>query len=300
MSDAWTEQRLQQYINDEVPESLSLEYKRGIVLSKNAKKNPKWLEALTKDISALANSAGGILVYGIAENNDKPTGFSPVDKSEFSRETLDQIISSNIKPRIDGLVIHPVSLSSGENDTAYVIEIPQSNTAHQAYDKRYHKRLNTTTTSMEDYEIRDVMRRGNYPKFEFKFSLVKHYFPYDLTSDKEQKKYFNLNIHATNVGNVITLYYTSFFDVPRRIVETRNSLNHSGVEINDEWHERFVLTNFSEKSNLYIPIQPGLTINREIPISKIDTDIIIRWQIFADDAPVNTGNVNLKDIELRM
>jgi len=53
---------LEQLIRDAVPESLTLEYKRSDALSKeNGKVNE-----LCKDVSAFANSLGGLLIYGIS------------------------------------------------------------------------------------------------------------------------------------------------------------------------------------------------------------------------------------------
>jgi hypothetical protein len=50
-------------------------------------------------------------------------------------------------------------LASGPNDVAYVVEIPQSETAHPALDNRYYKRFNFESVPMADHEIRDVMHR---------------------------------------------------------------------------------------------------------------------------------------------
>ena len=51
-------------IRDEVQESLTLDYKRSSALGKwNTERNN-----LSKDISAFANSEGGMLIYGMEEN----------------------------------------------------------------------------------------------------------------------------------------------------------------------------------------------------------------------------------------
>lgn len=44
----------------QIEESTVLEYKGSF-----AKQNPKWKEELAKDISALANSNGGTIIFGI-------------------------------------------------------------------------------------------------------------------------------------------------------------------------------------------------------------------------------------------
>jgi len=141
MARNWTESRLQNFITSEIEESLMLEYKAAEALDRADYKKKE----ITKDVSAMANSAGGIIIYGIAENQreDKrhlPGSISPVDRTRFPREWLEQIIQA-IRPRIDGILIHSVKLESGENDVAYVVEIPQGNTAHQASDHRYYNVL---------------------------------------------------------------------------------------------------------------------------------------------------------------
>ena len=171
MSKDWNQTRLEQYIIDGIEESLTLDYKAAASLDKSDKKKIE----ITKDVSAMANSAGGILIYGIAEFQDKahehlPERLDPVDRMAFSKEWLEHIIG-NIQPRIDGVIIHPVPISSATNHVVYVVEIPQSHTAHQARDMRYYKRFNFESVMMSDYEIRDVMGRGQFPKLELGFSL---------------------------------------------------------------------------------------------------------------------------------
>jgi len=162
----WTKQRLDQMITDEVEENLSLDYKRADSLAKTDGKKTE----VTKDVSSFANSSGGVLVYGIAEFDDDPRKhlperLDPIKRSEISKEWLDQVIQT-IQPRIEGVVIHPVTISEPENSVCYVVEVPQSHTAHMARDHRYHKRHNFTTAQMEDYEVRDVMNRRTHPKIK--------------------------------------------------------------------------------------------------------------------------------------
>ena len=60
MSIIWTEAKLQRHITDVIPESLNLDYKASGSL---AKTNDKRAE-ITKDVSAMANSDGGVIIYG--------------------------------------------------------------------------------------------------------------------------------------------------------------------------------------------------------------------------------------------
>jgi hypothetical protein len=157
----WTEADLLQLIATQVQENIGLDYKRAAALSKeDSEKKDK----IRKAVSAFANSAGGVVVYGMAENGHVPTQLDPVDPHAFSKEWLENVIISNVQPRIDGLHINPVSLSGANaGRVAYVVTIPQSLTAHQAPDNRYYKRFNFQSVPMEHYEVQDTMNRAKTP-----------------------------------------------------------------------------------------------------------------------------------------
>lgn len=168
MSHLWTQAELQRHIDEQIEESLTLDYKSGEALHPDHRRNKE----IAKDISAMANSAGGRIIYGIGEFNELeqrhlPEKLIPVDRTLISRETLEQIISSNIQPRISGIEIYPVPLDSNSTHVAYVVEIPQSDTVHQVtQSKRYYKRFNFESVPMEDYEIRDILNRESSPNLE--------------------------------------------------------------------------------------------------------------------------------------
>jgi hypothetical protein len=137
---------------------LSLDYKASTSLAKDSKSR----DELCKDVSAFANSAGGQIVYGIEEKNRKPIKID--HGSEVTREWIEQVIDSNVQPRIEGLAITPISVGTGHY--AYVLTIPQASgrAPHQAPDKKYYKRQNFQSIAMEDYEIRDALRRATTPE----------------------------------------------------------------------------------------------------------------------------------------
>ena len=158
----WNLDQLQQLIRDNVEENLSLEYKSAGAFAKSDGKRAE----IVKDVSAFANSSGGVLIYGIAEfqqseNRHRPEKIDPVDRQEYPKEWLEQIIQS-IQPRIEGIVIEPITIDNAT--VCYVVEIPQSHTAHQARDHAYYRRHNFNVLPMEDYEVRDVMNRRKRPK----------------------------------------------------------------------------------------------------------------------------------------
>lgn len=160
---AWTISTLENLIRDEVEEHLQLEYKAAGALGTSDSRRRE----ISKDVSALANSAGGTIIYGIAEGDGSrkhlPERIDWVADPNISKEWLENVISSRIQPRISGLDI--VVLRS-ETGAVFVVDVPQSMTVHQACDKRYYKRQNFSSVPMEDYEIRDVMNRAGHPLIE--------------------------------------------------------------------------------------------------------------------------------------
>ncbi len=149
---------LQKLIDEQIQESLTLDYKASASLAKDSRSR----EELCKDVSAFANSAGGQIVYGIEEKNARPTKID--NGSQITREWVEQVIDSNVHPRIEGLVVTSIPLDSGQH--AFVLTIPQASgrAPHQAPDHRYYKRQNFQSVPMEDYEIRDTLRRATTPE----------------------------------------------------------------------------------------------------------------------------------------
>ena len=142
-------------IKNEVQESTHLDYKASPAID-NKKRGE-----IAKDISAFANSDGGIIIYGIQENEHLPVKIDEgVDHSKYTREWLEQVINSNISPIIDGIEIVQIPLSSERS--SFVIKIPKSfRTPHQEQiSKKYYRRYNFLSQPMEDYEINEIRNRS--------------------------------------------------------------------------------------------------------------------------------------------
>jgi predicted HTH transcriptional regulator len=111
----WKKADLDELIKAERAESLTLDYKKSGALSKN----PEARAELAKDVSALGNSAGGTLVYGMIESNRIATGFDEgVDPRDFSVEWIQNTAYGNVEPRIEGLDVHSHALERGRSATS--------------------------------------------------------------------------------------------------------------------------------------------------------------------------------------
>lgn len=150
-----TIEEIKAYIDNRVQESIRLDYKLSKAID-DSKRNE-----IAKDVSAFSNSDGGLLIYGIREEQHLPVEIDEgVDHEKYTREWLEQILLSNISPIISGVRIAQIPLN--ESRSIYVVSVPKSSQGpHQERGtKKYYKRYNFKSSPMEDYEISDIRNRN--------------------------------------------------------------------------------------------------------------------------------------------
>jgi hypothetical protein len=301
MTKEWNETELQSYIDNFIEESLTLDYKAADSLARSDGKKTE----ITKDVSAMANSAGGIIIYGLKEYTDPPKKhlaetINPVDRTKFPKEWLEQIIN-NIRPRISGVIIHSISLSTGANDVAYVVEIPQSNTAHQATDHRYYKRYNFQSIPMEDHEVRDVMNRSTVPNADAEFRCR-------LTATTGDSREYILLPIVKNLGAQIINNFRLVFIIPkgnhgRTLVHPRENVV---ITVDDEnnplisYQSRGVLfpleeRNIGEEINWKYR-QSRADFNNLLELEKQNKGVFIMWTLYADSMIPKQGKAALSKL----
>lgn len=292
----WTKQRLDQMIADSVEENLSLDYKRADSLAKTDGKKAE----VTKDVSSFANSSGGVLIYGVAEFEDElrkhlPERLAPVQRSEISKEWLDQIIQT-IQPRIEGVVIHPVTISETDNTVCYVVEVPQSHTAHMARDHRYHKRHNFTTAQMEDYEVRDVMNRRTHPRIKAAIFINR--------ATSRFKPEGTILVKLENVGRVLAKHVMVELEVPLDLNGLISVEAPVIMEHDDDGD--FFLARLTSAA-IETPVFPGsyVTLRRKINTSAriehldkrpVKSRQYINVSVFADEMPPLRANLEIAPV----
>jgi hypothetical protein len=285
---------LDRLIENEIEESLILDYKSAESIARSDGKKRE----ITKDVSALANSTGGTLIYGIKEFDQKekshlPERLDPIDIQQFSKEWLDQICGL-IQPRIEGLLIKPIPIGPNATDYALVVEVPKSGTAHQALDRRYYKRRNFESSPMEDYEVRDIMNRGKHPKLSVTCKVV-------LMPNPTRKS--RIVFRITNESRSFARFYKVRVYFPFKLA--------NGTLISPE--DAFIDRERGESSWLFSisnvgvgpPIFPGDTVTKWIEFDQIRdlnpmpenpaSEILI--QVFADEMPSFEEVKSLDNIE---
>lgn len=302
---------LNSLISEEEEENLHLDYKAANALGKTDGKKSE----ISKDVSAMANSDGGAIIYGISEYKDKesrykPEKIDPVERRQFSKEWLEQVINSNIQPKIKNIIITPVTIS--ETEVVFVVKVPKSDTAHQAKDKRYYKRYNFESVPMDDYEVKDILNRAKNPKIGMEFRFIKEFDKKEMLIANGLKYNVTFEITYTNNGTVYANYINYFIHLPLDLFDDSTI---EDLQLSERYENYVVISGDNtyqelipqikksqllwQKSN-YIPLLPGVKKSFNNPLYlKNDFDVDEReiyWTVFADNAPPQEGKVRIKDI----
>jgi hypothetical protein len=216
----WEEKDLEEMIVDQHEENIELDFKRADALGRTDGRKTE----ISKDVSAFANSAGGTIVYGMDEDPLPPhhaAALSPVDPKEFSKEWLEQVINSRIQPRIEGIVINPIELAtSTPGGFAYVVVVPESTTAHQAFDKRYYKRFNFQSVAMEDYEVRQTMNRASRPAYSVDLHVLGQ-------GSRGGLQIHRFQAHIQNESDFVGHEVAAVLFVPQGLIEAADERSYS-------------------------------------------------------------------------
>lgn len=240
----WTIENLQELVDNHEEETNTLEFKDAGALS-NARIKSRDKEELMKDISAMANSNGGTIIFGIQETKEKDhrgkaEKLTPINDPKLSKEWLEQIIYSNIIPKIKDIVI--TKLTFDDNSWIFVVDIPQSNVCHQAPDKKYYKRYNFMSTAMDDWEIKDILNRQNRPDIEITLAVNP---VFDI---KGQVPGCNdIVVFLNNKGMVAVNYINCFVQMPPQLQPW--ILSPRFYYLNNTYQAYFV----NKESNVMIP-----------------------------------------------
>ncbi len=313
-----TKEDLQRLIDNEVEESTILEYKSSFAVQ-----NPKWREELAKDISAMANSNGGTIVFGIKQKdigngNAIAHRLTPIPSSEMTKDKLSQLLSSNIQPIINNLEI--TYISESQEGGYFIVEIPQSNTAHQnRLTHIYYKRRNATVEAMEDYEIRDIMNRNKTPIIDLEFQLIKttvsvieknyNFFPTrGIQENKSQRIDYRLKYRPLNNGHILAKYINYFVYIPSDIVVDKEDLDMEGdycIVFGDNTTRDLVDISIGQRKYgpvRYDPILPGIygsSHGIDLCFDNVDINNLpcIKYEMHADNAPSKTITVEWTELE---
>lgn len=304
----WDITDIQRMIDEKEKESSYLDYKSSGALTKNGAKTD-----ISKDVSSFANAGGGVIIYGVKEEENIPIeideGFDP---GEITREWLEQVIFSNIHRNIEGIKINQIEINEDEaNRVLYVVQIPESERApHQASDKRFYTRRNFMSVQMEEYEVRDVFNRKKAPNVILDLFLRRrgariHRFKLSLV-DPESEHGLEINGTLTNEGGGEVHYaiITLIFDARLKPDSNNKKLQFQSLKYTIKDQEIDVLKttiNWGGPSKMplfktasFLLWNKDIDIHFKHPLLQENNAPFIQWEVRAAGMIPNSGFYRIK------
>lgn len=154
---------IEQAIENRVEESADLDWKQQVY----DPRKPKWEEEVAKDIAAMANSGGGWIVFGVAEDKARNAAseLTPVSWSSRTQQQILRVAYAKIGPPVLGIEFHVVTTKNG---AVVAMRVPDSHDAPHFARKGDNafsapRRNGPHTVFMSDREI----ERGFRERFQY-------------------------------------------------------------------------------------------------------------------------------------
>ena len=188
------EDDINKLVEKQEEESLVLDFKEYTEDNKK-EKNAK---EIAKDISSMANSEGGLIIYGIKEENSKAKEIKWINSSEDFGERLLNIINTTIVPHIT-INIYTIISKENNDKCIYLVYIPKDVDSlycvTKDMDNRFYTRGGVVVTRMSPREIKDrfqLILEKQKKIIEFLEKLKRDYCEASKI-DLNDKTYFNIN-----------------------------------------------------------------------------------------------------------
>ena len=263
-------------------------------------------DALSKQVGAFANGAGGAIFLGIDDHGRIDGGIPARLKPGGTRSWLEDIIPGLVNPRLGRFNVFEVPAGAPgatllrPDHAVYVVEIPASEDApHQSIDHRYYLRIAGKSRPMGHVHVQDVLRRSRHPQVEL--TRVGPYGPPErITTDPRGPKVFiGFRTFLTNQGRTLAHHVGGDIAVPRPFVgkEVRaRTVAEAGAHYSQTPGH---ITFFRYHPVPLFPSQEIFCFTVYVSIHAANLALVragaaLRWRIYADDAVPRTGEIALR------
>ena len=141
---------IQSLQTNKISESDLLDYKQNIIEDND----------LLKHIAAFANASGGYIIFGVKESGrgGHPVSIHGIDSSNINKERIEQIVLSNITPRIH-IRLHTIDHEI-HGKQILIVQIPDSQYKphYNNHNNKFYKRFQFEAVAMTEQEISDMYK----------------------------------------------------------------------------------------------------------------------------------------------
>jgi len=177
---------VEELVNDQAPESLSLEFKtKGFSVppappAQPGKLNDDDKRNLAKSISAFANTDGGCLIFGISTKDGKGTEADrakkpePIEQLAAFKRSVEAILKDVTNPAVPNIELLDIEDAAGSDRGVLAIRIPQSiGRPHRACmgPEHYYMRVASRSDIMPHSILAALMGRVPQPRLSLRVTL---------------------------------------------------------------------------------------------------------------------------------
>jgi hypothetical protein len=275
------------------------------VASEQGELHPDLLQALSKQVSAFANGAGGVLLIGVGDDGRVDGGLSATLKGGGTRAWLEDLVGAAVTPPLARFNVFEVlpdpALPPDEPSrilpgrAVYVLDVPSSPDApHQAKDHRYYLRIAGKSRPMSHLHIEDVLRRNTTPRV-----ALSRLGPYgdqeqDLSDPRGPRAFVVLRAFLHNSGRSMARHVGAELTLPRPFVgrEVRRRMGDAGET---HYTQRpGAVSFFRYHPTPLFPTQEvyGLCVWLSVHannLAQLKAGAALSWAVYADDARPQLG-----------
>ena len=260
-----------------------------------------FLIALSKQVSAFANGAGGRLFIGL-DDHGVVDGGVPTNLRGGTRAWLEDVAPHVVDPPLQQCNVFEVGYPEEPTPTrvhrgraVYVVDIPASSHApHQSKDHRYYLRIAGKSRPMGHVHVQDVLRRTQHPEI-----VLSRIGPYgepeaDGTDPRGPQAFVQLRVFlanrsrrlATHVGVEIILPRPFAGSEVRRRMRANGECQYSQTPGDVTFFRYHGMPIFPSQESYAVSLWTCIH-GRNLALLRAGATV--RWRIYADDAAPVTG-----------
>ncbi|PFG50213.1 putative DNA-binding protein [Amycolatopsis sulphurea] len=129
---------LTQAVSQRVRENEDLDWKLDLAWKNKdlpAEVKAKKKAEFAKDVAAMANTRGGLIVFGVRDENEEAADLTGLSNDERTRQSLRVLIWHHVRPLVDGVLIEAINGEDGEPGLIAVFVPPSPDAPHLVGDK---------------------------------------------------------------------------------------------------------------------------------------------------------------------